>query len=110
MEKKEKHQMLTMQLLFLFQSAALQQMGKLKNPITDKIDRDLAQAQVSIDMVDMLYTRMKATLDSDEERMFTSALQELRLNFVDEVTKEQNAAVTATPPAAAEPAASGNAG
>ena len=91
MDKKDKHQMLTMQLVVLFQSAALQQMGKLKSPVTDKIERDLQQAQLSIDMIEMLHTRMKPSLDADEERMFSGVLQELRLNYVDEVSKEQNA-------------------
>ena len=76
-----------MQLVSLFQFAALQQMGKVKNPITDKIERDLVQAQSSIDMLEMIYTKMKPGLSHDEERMLSIILQELRLNFVDESSK-----------------------
>jgi hypothetical protein len=29
-------------------------MGKIKHPVTDKIERDLAQAEQAIDMLDMV--------------------------------------------------------
>ena len=87
MNEKEKDQLLLAQLALMFQTAALQQMGKLKNPVTDSIERDLAQAQISIDILDMLYRKMKANLSEEEERMFSGILRELRLNYVDETAK-----------------------
>ena len=87
MDNKEKQTFLLTQLVLMFQTAALQQMGKLKNPMTDKIEKDLSQAQISIDMLDMLYTKMKSNLLPDEEKMFSTVLQELKLNYVDEVAK-----------------------
>jgi hypothetical protein len=87
MDAKEKQSMLLMQLVVLFQSTALQHMGKLKNPMTDVIERDLQQAQISIDMIAMLQDRMKGNLSEEEERMLSSVLRDLRLNYVDEVNK-----------------------
>jgi len=72
-----------------FQAAAMQQMGKLKDPSTDKIKRDLQQAQLSIDILDMLEERTKGNLSEDESRFLKGVLQELKLNYVDESTKEQ---------------------
>ena len=89
MEKTDKNEILLTQLVLMFQTAALQQMGKLKNPFSDKIERDLSQAQISIDMVEMMHTKMKGNLTTGEEKMLSSVLQELKLNYVDEVSKSQ---------------------
>ncbi len=98
MTPDEKQSMLLVQLVALFQTAALQQMGKLKNPVTDTLERDLAQAQISIDMVEMLHTKMKGNLTADEERMMSTILRDLRLNYVDEVQKDSS--TTQEPPPA----------
>ncbi|HLX12275.1 MAG TPA: DUF1844 domain-containing protein [Bacteroidota bacterium] len=90
MDAKEKNELLLAQLVLMFQAAAHQQMGKLKNPMTDKIERDLSQAQVSIDIIDMLHAKMKGNLSTQEERLLSGVLQELKLNFVDEVAKQKN--------------------
>jgi len=89
MDYTKKDEMLLIQLILMFQTAALQHMGKLKNPMTDKIEQDLPQAQISIDILDLLHKKMKNNLTNDEERMFTTVLQELKLNFVDELNKAQ---------------------
>lgn len=91
MEKKEKNKSLFYSLVVTFQTTAMQQMGKIKNPLTDKIERNLEQAQVSIDILDMLEEKTKGNLDEDEEKFLKTVLQELKLNYVDEVTKEQRA-------------------
>ena len=88
---EEKNTFLLTQLILMFQTAALQQMGKLKDPVSDKIVRDLSHAQFSIDMLEMLYNRMKGNLNPDEDKLFTSVLRDLKLNYVDEISKEQPA-------------------
>ncbi|MDE3056897.1 MAG: DUF1844 domain-containing protein [Bacteroidota bacterium] len=88
MAKVDKNEMLFVQLVSMFHAAALQQMGKLKNPLTDKIERDLSQAELSIDILDMLKEKCKGGLSSDEEKFLTTVLQELKLNFVDEQMKD----------------------
>jgi hypothetical protein len=87
MTDKEKDELLLTQVALMFQTAALQQMGKLKNPITDAVDRDLDQARMSIDILDVLHRRMKGNLSEQEERMLATVLRELRLNYVDEASK-----------------------
>ena len=91
MNMNNKDELLLTQLVFMFQTAALQQMGKLKNPVSDKIEKDLSQAQISIDLIEMLHKKMKGNLSSEEQRMISSVLQELKLNYVDEVSKESAA-------------------
>ncbi|MBI3194822.1 MAG: DUF1844 domain-containing protein [Ignavibacteriae bacterium] len=90
METQEKHQMMFFQLIAIFQGAAMQHMGKIANAMTNKVEQNLEQAQFSIDMLEMLQVRMKGNLSQEEEKIFTTVLQDLRLNYVDEVTKAQS--------------------
>jgi hypothetical protein len=90
MTNEEKNTALFGSLVLMFQSAAMQQMGKIKNSATDKIERDLEQAQLSIDMLDMLSVKMKGNLNQEENRYLSTVLKELKLNYVDEQSKDQS--------------------
>ncbi len=87
-ENPEKSEMMFIQLIAIFQAAALQHMGKLKNPASEKIEKDMGQAQLSIDILDMLKVKTKGNLSAEEERYLNSMLQDLKLNYVDELAKE----------------------
>ena len=78
---------LFIQLLYVFHSSAMQSMGKLKNPFTDRIERDLMQAKQSIDMLEMMKEKTKGNLSEELTRILDGFLTELRLNFVDESNK-----------------------
>ncbi len=94
MDTVEKNEMMFVQLVSMFQAAALQQMGKIKNPVTDKVERNMEQAQLSIDLIDMLKEKTKGNRSSDEERFLSSVLQDLKLNYVDELAKESSSPAT----------------
>ena len=64
-------------------------MGKLKNPATDKIERDLDQAKQSIDILEMLKEKTKGNLSAELSSLLDKFLTELRLNFVDERNKDK---------------------
>ncbi len=70
-----------------FQAAAMQQMGKIMNPYTEKIERDLAHARLSIEMLEMLKKRTEGNLTGEEARFLDHVLTELRLNFVAELER-----------------------
>ncbi len=91
---EEKQSALFGGLIMMFHAAAMQQMGKVKNPISDKIERDLEQAQVSIDMLDVIMSKTKGNLTTEEERFINTMLQELKLNYVEEVNKEKKESVS----------------
>jgi hypothetical protein len=76
-------------LIMTFQAAAMQQMGKVKNPLSDTIERDLQQAQMSIDVLDMLVEKTRGNLTEQEEVLLKNILQELKLNYVEEASHEQ---------------------
>ena len=92
MTSAEKNASLFFSLVMTFQAAAMQQMGKLKSPVTDKIERDLQQAQLSIDILDMLEEKTKGNLSENESKILKGLLQELKLNYVDETSKDQSSA------------------
>ena len=87
MDAKEKNQILFAQVVLMFHGLAMSQMGKIKNPMTDKVERDLAGAQGTIDILDMMKEKTKGNLNQEEEHFLTNMLQELKLNYVDEAAK-----------------------
>ncbi len=45
---------LFLQIVSMFQMAAMQQLGKVMNPVTKEIEKDLDQSRFSIDTVEVL--------------------------------------------------------
>ena len=86
---EQKNELLFLNLLMMFQTSAMQYMGKLKNPVTDKIERDMTQAQMSIDMLDMISEKTKNNLSENESQFINRIISELKLNFVDELKKDE---------------------
>ena len=76
------------QLISIFYSSAMVALGKIKNPATDKIERDLAQAGQAIDMLELIKSKTNGNLSSQQNRMLEAKLTDLRLNFVDEKQKD----------------------
>ena len=52
-------------------SQAWIQMGKIKNPVTDKLEKNLDAASMSIDMLSMIQEKTKNNLDEYESNSFT---------------------------------------
>lgn len=89
-ESGKKDELHFIQLVLMFQTAALQQMGKLQNPLTQKIERDLNQARFSIDMLEMIQSKTKNNLSENEKKFLEHTLFELRMNFMDEISKDKD--------------------
>ena len=77
------------QLVLSLQVSAMQLMGKIASPITGKVERDLGQAKVSIDILEMLSAKTKNNLSPEEDRFLSNILFELRMNYVDESKKPE---------------------
>ena len=75
------------QLVLSLQMAAMQNMGKIMSPVTGKVERNLEQARISIDMLSMFSEKTKGNLNEEENRFLSNILHELRLNFTDEASK-----------------------
>ena len=59
-------------------------LGKIKNPMSDKIERNLFAASMNIDMLDMLYKRMDGNLSEQEDSYLSHILSELKMNYIEE--------------------------
>jgi hypothetical protein len=92
----DRDEALFVNLVMIFKSAAMQQMGKVINPLTGKVERNLEQARFSIDTIAMLKDKTSGNVTADLEKLLDSVLLELRMNFVEETR------VGDTPPEAPE--------
>ena len=89
MPEAEKDTALFMGLILMFHAAAMHHLGKTKNPLTEKIERSLDQAQFIIDTLDVIQKKTKGNLTDEESRFLTNAVKELKLNYVEELSKDQ---------------------
>lgn len=76
-------------LVLSLSSAAMQQLGKIPNPISQKIEKNLVQAQITIDMLVMLKNKTKGNRTPKEDQLIKSSLSDLQLNYADEVAKDE---------------------
>jgi hypothetical protein len=82
-------ELLFIQVVSMFQVAAMQQLGKLMDPISNEVKRDVVQAKVSIDILDVLKEKTKGNLTSDEEEFLNKVLFELHMNYVEELKRPE---------------------
>ncbi|MEE2876807.1 MAG: DUF1844 domain-containing protein [Candidatus Neomarinimicrobiota bacterium] len=85
--KKDEH--LLINIVTMFTQQAWVAMGKLKNPITEKTERNLQEASFYIDVLDMMNRKMAGNLSDDEEKFLDSSLSSLKMNFVEESNKPE---------------------
>jgi hypothetical protein len=78
---------LFLQLVLGLQQAAMVALGKLMNPMTGKLERNLEAAKNTIDTLGAIESRTRGNLETDEQRVLSQVLTDLRLNYVDELKK-----------------------
>lgn len=89
MELNDKNTQLFLYLVGTFEMSTLHHLGKLKNPLTDRIERNLDQAQMSIDLLDMLKEKTNGNLSTEEQRHLDHVVSQLKLNYLDEMNKPE---------------------
>ncbi|MCD6583339.1 MAG: DUF1844 domain-containing protein [Candidatus Omnitrophica bacterium] len=62
-------------------------LGKLENPVTKKLEKNMEQARFLIDTLSILKEKTKGNLTSEEEKLLEESLFNLRLMYVQ--TKEE---------------------
>jgi len=77
-----------MQLVLGLQSSAWMLLGKVANPMTGKIEKNLDAAKATIDTLEVLKEKTKGNLSKNEEDILTQSLSQLQLNYVEEVKAE----------------------
>ena len=87
-----KHDHVLAGLVFSLQAAAMQQLGKIQNPMTGEVEVDLDQAKGTIDVLEMLKVKCRTGTPDDLLRMIDGAVMDLQLNYMDEVKKKAKGA------------------
>ncbi|MBC8214781.1 MAG: DUF1844 domain-containing protein [Candidatus Marinimicrobia bacterium] len=85
----DKNSQLFVGLVASLSSQAWMQMGKIKNPMSDKIERDLDAASMSIDMITMMKAKTEGNLSDEEKNFVEQTLRDLQMNFVAEKAKPE---------------------
>ena len=88
-ETPTKGEQLFMYLVSTFQSSAWVALGKMKNPMTDKVEQNLDQASFYIDLLNMMQAKTKGNLSEYEEQMLINTVSELKMNFIEEQKKTE---------------------
>ena len=97
------NELLFVQVVSMFQVAALQHMGKLPNPVTNKIERDLEQARISVDILGMLKEKTEGNLNDNEKEFLGKVVYESQMNYLDELKKPEEQSASADDTTETEP-------
>ena len=88
-EQLKKEDQLFIHLVNTFVQSAWISLGKVKNPVSDELERNVERASYYIDLLDMLQAKMKGNLSEWEEQYILHSLSELKLNYIDEKKKKE---------------------
>jgi hypothetical protein len=84
-DKPSSKELLFLHTISMFQAAAMQQLGKIVDPLSGEVHKDLDQARVSIDILEVLQEKTRGNLTKTEEDFLGKVLFELHMNYVDEL-------------------------
>ena len=78
------------------QMSAWVQLGKVADPHSGKVERNLPAAKYSIDLLGMLEEKTRGNLAAEEAELVRELLMNLRLNYVEELKKSPEPESSAT--------------
>ena len=70
-------------LIMSFASAAMISLGRMPDPVSGQVCKDLALAKQNIDIISLLQEKTKGNLLPEEVNMIEGILYELRINYVE---------------------------
>ena len=88
MDKKNTAQ-LFMHLVLQNQQMAMISLGQVKNPVSDRLDKNLEYAKLSIDTLNMLKQKTKGNLSEYEEKLLAETVNQLKIIYVEESSEEE---------------------
>jgi hypothetical protein len=75
-------------MVFSLNEAAMMHLGKMVNPASGQIERNLLQAQNTIDLLRMLKNKTHGNLNGHEIELIDQALMGLQVNYAYESDRE----------------------
>ncbi|MDR9419141.1 DUF1844 domain-containing protein [Gracilimonas sp.] len=89
LNEEQQEKLLFMMLIQQHQQIAMMGMGKIQNPATEQIEKDLSSAKYAIDTLGMLKKYTKGNLSEEANNYLDQTLTNLRLNYAEESKKEK---------------------
>ena len=68
-----------------FSTQALMHLGEMSDPVTGNVEKDVAVAKQTIDIIGMLSEKSRGNLDETEEQLVKEVLYNLRMRYVEAV-------------------------
>lgn len=87
MDDLQTNEMLFAQLIMQNQQIAHFALGKTPNPVTNKKEVNLQLGKLIIDTLEMLKTKTKGNLNSNEIAILENVLSSLKMTYIEEVSK-----------------------
>ena len=81
-ESLKKEERLFLYLVNTFKTSAMVALGKMENPMTNKIQINLQQASYYVDLLDMLQSKAKGNMSQYEEQMLINTVSELNMEII----------------------------
>jgi len=90
LSEDQQNQLLFMMLIQQHQQIAMMGMGKIKNPASDQVEREMKSAKFAIDTLVMLQKYTEGNLPDELNKYLNQTLNNLRLNYAEEKKKEDD--------------------
>ncbi len=78
-------------IVFFYTNIALQHLGVINNPLTDRVEKNIELAKYIIDTLDLIKEKTKGNLTEKEESILLSTLSDLKLSYVKTKESEEKA-------------------
>lgn len=89
-DQEKLHEAQFLGLISLLANSALQQLGKVINPVSGKTEKNLEAARLTIDWLKMIESKTSGNLTKEEQQVLSSYITNLQLNYTDEANLQQN--------------------
>ena len=83
----EENDQLLMGLIYSLSETAMVALGKVQNPMSGKIEKNMELAKIQIDMIRMLQQKTKGNVPKEVDSFVASTLSTLELTYVQEQNK-----------------------
>ena len=81
-ERLKKDDRLFLYIVNTFKTISMVALGKMENPMTNKLQINLKQASYYVDLLDMLQSKAKGNMSQYEEQMLINTVSELKMEII----------------------------
>ena len=87
--KEELSQLMFIQYISALTNSGMQYLGKIMNPLTGKMEKNLETTEGIIELLSMLREKTKGNLNDIEEKVILDGIANLQLNYADEINRAE---------------------